>query len=152
MFKSHGVLSAQSCPTLPPRGLYPPSPAAPKAPPSMGLSRQEYWSGLPFHSPGDLPNPGIEPRSPTSQVDSLPSEPPGKLFLKARLARGHLALLCPLGSWEQAPGVVFSGEGGTWVWNRLLSGTDTLPAEGTGPGQEPERKPPSSPEDRQVQP
>ena len=45
---------------------------------SMGFSRQEYWSGLPCHSPGDLPNLGIEPRSPTLQVDSLPSEPPGK--------------------------------------------------------------------------
>ena len=39
---------------------------------------QEYWSGLPFPSPGDLPNPGIEPRSPALQADALPSEPPGK--------------------------------------------------------------------------
>ena len=39
---------------------------------------QEYWSGLPFPSPGDLPNPGIEPRSPTLQADALTSEPPGK--------------------------------------------------------------------------
>ena len=46
--------------------------------PSMGFSRQEYWSGLPFPSPGDLPNPGIEPRSPALQTDALPSEPPGK--------------------------------------------------------------------------
>ena len=45
---------------------------------SMGFSRQEYWSGLPFPSPGDLPNPGIEPRSPALQADALPSEPPGK--------------------------------------------------------------------------
>ena len=45
---------------------------------SMGFSRQEYWSRLPCPSPGDLPNPGIEPRSPTLQVDSLPSKPPGK--------------------------------------------------------------------------
>ena len=45
---------------------------------SMEFSRQEYWSGLPFPSPGDLCNPGIEPRSPTLQVDSLLSEPPGK--------------------------------------------------------------------------
>ena len=43
----------------------------------MEFSRQEYWSGLPFPSPGDLPNPGIEPRSPTLQADALPSEPPG---------------------------------------------------------------------------
>ena len=41
----------------------------------MGFSRQEYWSGLPFPSPGNLPNPGIEPRSPTLQADSLLSEP-----------------------------------------------------------------------------
>ena len=46
-----------------------------QAPLSMGLPRQEYWSGLPWPSPGDLPNPGIEPGSPTGQVDSLP---PGK--------------------------------------------------------------------------
>ena len=45
---------------------------------SMEFSRQEYWSGLPFPPPGDLLNPGIEPRSPTLQVDSLPSEPPRK--------------------------------------------------------------------------
>ena len=47
-------------------------------PPSMGFSRQEYWSGLPFPSSGDLPTPGIEPWSPTLQADALPSEPPGK--------------------------------------------------------------------------
>ena len=49
-----------------------------QAPPSMGFSRQEYWSGLPFPSPGDLPNPGIKPRSPALQGDALTSEPPGK--------------------------------------------------------------------------
>ena len=43
----------------------------------MGLSRHKYWSGLPFPSPGDLPDPGIEPWSPALQADSLPSEPPG---------------------------------------------------------------------------
>ena len=43
-----------------------------QAPPSMEFSRQEYWSGLPFPSPGDLPNPGMEPRSPTLQADALP--------------------------------------------------------------------------------
>ena len=48
-----------------------------QAPLSMGFSRQEYWSGLPFPSPGDLPNPGIEPRSPALQADALTSEPPG---------------------------------------------------------------------------
>ena len=49
-----------------------------QAPPSVEFSRQEYWSGLPFPSPGDLPDPGIEPGSPTLQTDALPSEPPGK--------------------------------------------------------------------------
>ena len=48
-----------------------------QAPPSMGFSRQECWSGLPFPSPGDLPDPGIEPASPTLQADTLLSEPPG---------------------------------------------------------------------------
>jgi len=49
-----------------------------QAPLSISFSRREYWSGLPFPAPGDLPNPGIEPRFPTLQADSLPSEPPGK--------------------------------------------------------------------------
>ena len=49
-----------------------------QVPPSMGFSRQEHWSGFPFTSPRDLPNPGIEPRSPTLQADALPSEPPGR--------------------------------------------------------------------------
>ena len=44
---------------------------------SMGFSRQEYWSGLPFPSPGDLPDTGIEPGSPTLEADTLTSEPPG---------------------------------------------------------------------------
>jgi len=48
----------------------------------MGFSRQEYWRGLPFHSPGQLPDPGIEPRSSALQVDSLPSKPPGNPFLE----------------------------------------------------------------------
>ena len=46
--------------------------------PTLGADRQEYWSGLPFPSPGDLPDPGIEPRSPALQADALPSKPPGK--------------------------------------------------------------------------
>ena len=49
-----------------------------QAPLSLGFSRREYWSGLLFSSPEDLPDPGIEPRSPALQVDSLLSEPPGK--------------------------------------------------------------------------
>ena len=49
-----------------------------QAPPSMGFSRQEYWSGLPFPSPGYLPDPGIKPSSPALQADILTSEPPGR--------------------------------------------------------------------------
>ena len=49
-----------------------------QAPLSMGFSRQEYWSGLPFPSPGNLPDPGIKPRSPALQTGALTSEPPGK--------------------------------------------------------------------------
>ena len=63
---------AQSCPTLCDSRT-----VAHQAPPSMGFSRQEYWSGLPFLSPGDLPDPGIEPRSPKLQADALTSAPPG---------------------------------------------------------------------------
>ena len=51
-----------------------------QAPLSMGFSRQEYWSGLPFPSPGDLPDPGIEPRSPTLQANSLLTELWGKPY------------------------------------------------------------------------
>ena len=52
-----------------------------QAPPSMKFSRQEYWSGLPFPSPGDLPDPGTEPGSPALEADTLTSEPPGKPLL-----------------------------------------------------------------------
>ena len=62
-------LVAQSCPTL-----ATPWTVARQAPLSMGFSRQEYWSGLPFPSPGDLPDPGIKPRSPALPADSLPIE------------------------------------------------------------------------------
>ena len=49
-----------------------------QAPLSVGFSKQKYWNGLPFPSPGDLPNPGIEPGSPALPADTLSSEPPGK--------------------------------------------------------------------------
>ena len=65
------VLVAQPCPTL-----VTPWTVARQAI-SIKFSRQEYWSGLPFPFPGDLPDPGIEPMSPAFQADSLPSEPPG---------------------------------------------------------------------------
>ena len=56
-----------------------------QAPLSLGFSRQEYWSGLPFPSPGDLPDPGIEPGSLALEADALTSEPPGKIFIKVLL-------------------------------------------------------------------
>ena len=56
-----------------------------QAPLSMEFSRAEYWNGLPFPSPGDLPDPGIKPRSPALQADYLPSEPPGKPQLKGNI-------------------------------------------------------------------
>ena len=61
-----------------------------QAPLSMGFSRQEYWSGLSHPPPGDLPNPGIQPRSPTLQADSLPAEPPRKPM---NTGEGSLSLL-----------------------------------------------------------
>ena len=57
----------------------------------MGFSRQEYWSGLPFPSPGHLPDPGIEPTSPALQADSLLSEPSGK-GISDTLAGGQVSL------------------------------------------------------------
>ena len=62
-----------------------PGTVAYQAPLSMGFSRQEYWSGLPFPSPGELPDPGIKPRSPALQEDALSSEPQG----------GHYTILQP---------------------------------------------------------
>ena len=67
------MLVAQSCLTVTPWT------AAHQAPLSLRFSRQGYWSGLPFPSPGDLPNPGIEPGSPALQANSLPTELQGKL-------------------------------------------------------------------------
>ena len=58
-----------------------------QAPPSMGFSRQEYWSGLPSPSSGDLPNPGTEPRPPTLQADVLTSEPPGVTYLGVSISK-----------------------------------------------------------------
>ena len=68
------LTSLQSCPTL--------WTVAREAPLSMGFSRQEYWSGLPFPTLGDFPNPGIEPRPPVLQADSLPLSHRGSLELK----------------------------------------------------------------------
>ena len=69
---------------------------------SMEFSRQEYWSGLPFPSPGDLPDPGIEPWSPALQADTLPFGPPGKLAILNKIVlsvscsgqTSHLTFIC----------------------------------------------------------
>ena len=68
---------AQSYLTLQPHGLKPARFLCP-----WGFSRQEYWSGLLCPPPGHIPNPGIKPRSPALQADSLPFEPPGKPYVK----------------------------------------------------------------------
>ena len=70
-----GGLVAKSCPTL-----ATPWTVACQGPLSVGFSRQEYWSGLPFPPPGDLPDPEIEPRSPALQADSLSAELQGKIY------------------------------------------------------------------------
>ena len=90
-------LVAQSCPTSPPHGLYLPGS-------SVEFSRKEYWSGLPFLSPRDVPDPGIEPRSPHCK-HSLPSEPPGKLISHIK----EKAVLLQTGSLEY---------GASWIFQR----------------------------------
>ena len=109
----------------------------------MDFSRQDYWSGLPFPSPGSLPDPGIEPRSPALQADSLPSEPQWTLLVVQWLRcpsstaggagwklRSHMSAVRPL----YRPQLVtkersaFMGEApvqGEWVW--LLLGNPTSP-------------------------
>ena len=74
--------------SLQPHGLHPH-----QVPLSMGFSRQGNWSSLPFPSPGDLPDPGIEPRSPALQADSLPTELPGKPKRTVRCLEFHTYLI-----------------------------------------------------------
>ena len=81
-----------------------------QAPPSIGFSRQEYWSGLPFPSPRDHPDPGIEPRSPTLQADALTSEPPGKPQY-----------------WNQTDYIICS-----WRWRRSIQSAKTRPGADCG--------------------
>ena len=71
-------LESESESEVVPHSLGPHGLVAYQAPPSVGFSRQEYWSGVPFPSPGDLPDPGIKPGSTTLQADALTSKPPGK--------------------------------------------------------------------------
>ena len=85
-------LVTQSCPVL--CNLWT---VARQAPLSMGFSRQEYWSGLPFPSPVDLPNLGIEPRSPVLQADSLPPElsgKPMKAWVVSNILQLHTVCVC----------------------------------------------------------
>ena len=68
----------------------------------MGFSRQEYWSGLLFPSPGDLPDPGIKPGSPALQAEALTSEPPGKIALQLN----NSAWACRTPAVSQSPAFV----------------------------------------------
>ena len=113
-FSPHNALCghAQLCPTLCPWTV------ARQAPLSMGFSRQKYWSGLPFPSPGDLPDPGIEPRSPALQKDSLLSEPPGKPIMPCNC---HLfptqccVTNCPKTQWLKTAATTTLGPWVTWA-------------------------------------
>ena len=88
-----------------------------------GILQQEYWSGLPFPSPGDLPDPGIEPGSPALEADALTSEPPGSTRAQLGLVTAHLIIQdwkssCSLGL------AIFMAEGRNpsvnWVWCKHL--------------------------------
>ena len=80
------------------RLLATPRSGAHQAPLSIGFSREEYWSGLPFSPPADLPNPGTEPRSPTLQAGSLPPEPPGKsnFIISTDFRKQEIKFLSPI--------------------------------------------------------
>ena len=68
----------------------------------MGFPRQEYWNGLPFPSPGDLPDPGVKPGSPALQADTLPSEPPVKGHAKTNFSfQATLLQLLSSAQWAQ---------------------------------------------------
>ena len=91
---------------------------SPQAPLFMGFSRQECWSGLPFPSPGDLPNPEIEPGSPTLQADSLLSELSGKLLLLL-LSRFSHVRLCATSYTEAHPAPLSLGFSRQENWSGL---------------------------------
>ena len=84
----------------------------------MEFSRLEYWSGLPFASPGDLPNPGIEPRSPELQTDFLPSEPPGKPRKWAKDLKKHFPkdLQVEVTVWHRKLSSVLCDDLEGWDW------------------------------------
>ena len=105
----------------------------------MGFSRQEYWSGLPFPSPGDLPDPGIEPGSPALEADALTSVPPGNLGGQSIGASASALPMVHIGKAMVFPVVVYGCESWTikkterqrtdafelWCW-RLLSPLDKI--------------------------
>ena len=82
-----------------------------QAPPPMGFSRQEYWSGSLFPSQGDLPDPGIEPWSPTLQIDALLSEPPGKAWQCPNLSHSRDRASLPVAVFTWAPFLHLSEDG-----------------------------------------
>ena len=86
--------------------------------PSMGFSRQEYWSGLPFPSPADFPNPGIKPGSP-AKTDALPSEPPGKPCLVKAMVFPVVMYGCENWTVKKAEGQIIDTFE-LWCWRRLL--------------------------------
>ena len=99
LFVCQGLEELECCPTLlnvscsvVSNSLWPPLTVTHQAPLSMGFPSQEYWSGLPFSSPGDLPDPGIEPRFPTLQADSVLSESLGKPHPNLGLLIAHSIL------------------------------------------------------------
>ena len=122
-----------------------------RAPLAMGFSRQEYWSVLPFSSPGHLPNPGMEPGSPTLQADSLLSEPPGKpwFLLLKRAGEMNVETIGRLGHlshlWNQAADFLpllafdtdarfFHLEGGLRVfWGSVCKVPTPLPSPSSAP-------------------
>ena len=91
-----------------------------QAPLFMEFLRQEYWSGLPFPSPGNLPNPGIEPGSPALQADSSSSEPPGEPFISEVKKLGGTPLLQSpkksLSAWGTRKGSPFPIPSGSYAF------------------------------------
>ena len=92
-----------------------------QAPLSMGSSRQECWSGLPFSSLGDLPDPGIEPGSPALQADTLSSEPPDGGILRGRLFLDFPVVMYRYESWTIKKAECQRIDAfELWCWRRLL--------------------------------
>ena len=105
--------------------------AAHQAPLPKGFSRQEYWSGLPFASPGDLPDPGIKPGSLALQADSLPSEPAGKAWQFSRVSAKQELLGCCvhlLRSAKLFPTAAAPAYSPTSSWPGLQSAASAAPA------------------------